>query len=136
MIYCVKYIVFCLVVLLMIVEWIFQHVQTEIKNKNKNNNNKKKTEKNDRLTQNFEVCYASIRIFSGLKRGSWIWIFRSFSSHWHSALFCPSTILIEKKKKKERKKEKKKKKERKKGGCNPTNQSLRHLKSNTCIMLL
>ena len=35
MIYCVKYIVFCLLVLLMIVEWILQHVQTEIKNKNK-----------------------------------------------------------------------------------------------------
>ena len=31
MIYCVKYIVFRLLVLLMIVEWIFQHVQTEIK---------------------------------------------------------------------------------------------------------
>ena len=31
---------------------------------------KKKQKKNDRLTQNFEVCYTSIRIFSGLKRGS------------------------------------------------------------------
>ena len=37
---------------------------------NKQTNKKKKTEKNDRLTQNFEVCYTSIRIFSGLKRGS------------------------------------------------------------------
>ena len=48
MICCVKYIVFCLLVLLMIVEWIFQHVQTEIKNKNKEtkqNKTKKKKEK-------------------------------------------------------------------------------------------
>ena len=80
MIYCVKYIVFCLLVLLMIAESIFQHVQTEIKNKNKQKQKHKtktktktkakKTEENDRLTQNFEVCYTSIRIFSGLKRGS------------------------------------------------------------------
>ena len=119
MIYCVKYIVFCLLVLLMIVEWIFQHVQTEIKNKNKNKTKKTKKKqenppppkkKNDRLTQNFEVWYTSIRTSSGLKRGSWIWIFRSFSSHWHSALFCPSTILIKKKKKKKRKERRRKKK--------------------------
>ena len=46
MIYCVKYIVFCLLVLLMLVEWIFQHVQTEIKKrKQKNKKQKKKTEK-------------------------------------------------------------------------------------------
>ena len=59
MIYCVKYIVFCLLVLLMIVEWIFQHVQTEIKNKNKNkttkqnknnNNNNNNKQKKKRLT--------------------------------------------------------------------------------------
>ena len=40
------------------------------KNKTKQNKNKqtnKKTEKkNDRLTQNFEVCYTSIRIFQAL----------------------------------------------------------------------
>ena len=118
MIYCVKYIVFCLLVLLMIVEWIFQHVQTEIKNKNKNkttkqnknnNNNKnkkkqkKKQKENDWLTQNFEVCYTSIRIFSGLKRGFWIWIFRSFSSHWHSAFPFDNSYLKKKKKRKEKK---------------------------------
>ena len=44
------------------------------KNKTKKNKNKKKKKKtrkkNDRLTQNFEVCYTSIRIFSGLERGS------------------------------------------------------------------
>ena len=45
MIYCVKYIVFCLLVLLMLVEWIFQHVQTEIKNKTKQNNKKKQKKK-------------------------------------------------------------------------------------------
>ena len=33
MINCVKYIVFRLLVLLMIVEWILQHVQTELKKK-------------------------------------------------------------------------------------------------------
>ena len=68
MIYCVKYIVFCLLVLLMIVEWIFQHVQTEIKKKqNKTKQTKQKNrKKNDRLTQNFEVCNTSIRIFQAL----------------------------------------------------------------------
>ena len=45
MIYCVKYIVFCLLVLLMIVEWIFQHVQTEIKNKKQNKTKQNKTNK-------------------------------------------------------------------------------------------
>ena len=54
MIYCVKYIVFCLLVLLMIVEWIFQHVQTEIKNKNKqkqrNKTKKKKKNKKQKKT--------------------------------------------------------------------------------------
>ena len=43
MIYCVKYIVFRLLVLLMIVDWMFQPVQTEIKNKNKNNKKQNKT---------------------------------------------------------------------------------------------
>ena len=50
MINCVKYIVFRLLVLLMIVEWILQHVQTELKTKKKQNktkqNKKKKTKQN------------------------------------------------------------------------------------------
>ena len=54
MINCVKYIVFRLLVLLMIVEWILQHVQTELKtkksktkqNKTKKNKNKKTKTKN------------------------------------------------------------------------------------------
>ena len=51
MIYCVKYIVFCLLVLLMIVEWIFQHVQTEIKNKNKKKKKKQQKTKNNNKKQ-------------------------------------------------------------------------------------
>ena len=54
MIYCVKYIVFRLLVLLMIVEWIFQPVQTEIKNKTKttkkNQNKTKKKKKRKKKT--------------------------------------------------------------------------------------
>ena len=51
MIYCVKYIVFCLLVLLMIVEWIFQHVQTEIKNKNKETKQKQKQKQKQKKTR-------------------------------------------------------------------------------------
>ena len=39
-------------------------------NKQTNKQTKQNKNKNDRLPPNFEVCYASIRIFSGLKRGS------------------------------------------------------------------
>ena len=46
MINCVKYIVFRLLVLLMIVEWILQHVQTELKTKKKAKQNKNKTKQN------------------------------------------------------------------------------------------
>ena len=49
MINCVKYIVFRLLVLLMIVEWILQHVQTELKtkkSKTKQNKKKKNPQKN------------------------------------------------------------------------------------------
>ena len=69
MIYCVKYIVFLLTS-------TFNDCRVNIstcsnrdkkqkqKQKTKQNNNKKKKEKNnDRLTQNFEVCYTSNRIF-------------------------------------------------------------------------
>ena len=45
MINCVKYIVFRLLVLLMIVEWILQHVQTELKTK-KSKTKQKQTKKN------------------------------------------------------------------------------------------
>ena len=132
MIYCVKYIVFCLLVLLMIVEWIFQHVQNrdkkqkqKQKKQNNNNNNKKKKQKKKRPTDpNFEVCYTSIRIFSGLKRGSWIWIFPVILFTLTLSIILPFDNSYLKKKKKRKK------------GCNPTNQSLRHLKTNTCTMLL
>ena len=60
MINCVKYIVFRLLVLLMIVEWILQHVQTELKKKkkkkakqNKNKNKKKKPRKTRPTDQKF-----------------------------------------------------------------------------------
>ena len=113
MTYSVKYSVFCLLVLLILVKCIFQHVQTEIKKK------KKKKKKNDQLTQNFEVCYASIRIFSGLKRV----LESGYSGHsLHTDIqhyFALRQFLLKKKKKK----------------CNLTDQSLRHLKTNTFIML-
>ena len=74
---------------------MFQHVQTEIK--------KKRT---DRLTQNFEVCYANLDIPVIL-----------FTLTFSIILPFDNSNL----------------KKNKQKSCNPTNQSLRHLKNNTCI---
>ena len=75
MINCVKYIVFRLLVLLMIVEWILQHVQTELKtkksktkqnqkNKNKNKQTKKKNRKKRPTDQKFwSMLYQYKNIF-------------------------------------------------------------------------
>ena len=142
MVYCVKYIVFCLLVLLMIVEWIFQHVQTEIKNKNKNkikqNKTKQKKKKKNRKKKNrptdpkfWSMLYQYKNFFQALN----VVLESGYSGHsLHidtQHYFALRQFLFKKKKKKKKKKRKKKKK-----GCNPTNQSLRHLKTNTCIMLL
>ena len=51
MINCVKYIVFRLLVLLMIVEWILQHVQTELKTKKKKSKTKQKQKQNKNKTK-------------------------------------------------------------------------------------
>ena len=96
--------------------------QKNKKTKTKQNQKRQqKKKKNDRLTQNFEVCYTSIRIFQALN----VVLESGYSGHsLHidtQHYFALRQFLFKKKKKK---------------GCNPTNQSLRHLKTNTCIMLL
>ena len=53
MINCVKYIVFRWLVLLMIVEWILQHVQTELKKKKKKKQKKKKKKKKQKKTSDW-----------------------------------------------------------------------------------